>query len=117
MKWINAHSKQMIIVGGLGLMLSATGRAGGAVPALPDDSLRNNERKSEKKKFELKIQEELKSAARDLAEVEKKRRLLEKKQNDVRTDQADGLIQAREDERSEERRVGKECRSRWSPYH
>src|SRR3712207_9224366 len=24
---------------------------------------------------------------------------------------------AREDWRSEERRVGKECRSRWSPYH
>src|SRR5256886_6573430 len=24
---------------------------------------------------------------------------------------------AREDLRSEERRVGKECRSRWSPYH
>src|SRR3989449_11399543 len=24
---------------------------------------------------------------------------------------------ARIDERSEERRVGKECRSRWSPYH
>ena len=24
---------------------------------------------------------------------------------------------AREDFRSEERRVGKECRSRWSPYH
>ena len=23
----------------------------------------------------------------------------------------------REDNRSEERRVGKECRSRWSPYH
>src|SRR5258708_31720414 len=23
----------------------------------------------------------------------------------------------KEDERSEERRVGKECRSRWSPYH
>ena len=22
-----------------------------------------------------------------------------------------------EDQRSEERRVGKECRSRWSPYH
>ena len=22
-----------------------------------------------------------------------------------------------QDERSEERRVGKECRSRWSPYH
>src|SRR5256885_15979136 len=25
--------------------------------------------------------------------------------------------EARLDERSEERRVGKECRSRWSPYH
>src|SRR3712207_7506912 len=25
--------------------------------------------------------------------------------------------QGREEERSEERRVGKECRSRWSPYH
>ena len=25
--------------------------------------------------------------------------------------------QAIRDERSEERRVGKECRSRWSPYH
>ena len=25
--------------------------------------------------------------------------------------------QSIEDERSEERRVGKECRSRWSPYH
>ena len=23
----------------------------------------------------------------------------------------------KDDERSEERRVGKECRSRWSPYH
>ena len=27
------------------------------------------------------------------------------------------LIQVFADERSEERRVGKECRSRWSPYH
>jgi len=27
---------------------------------------------------------------------------------------ADGLLEAK---RSEERRVGKECRSRWSPYH
>ena len=24
---------------------------------------------------------------------------------------------AKESDRSEERRVGKECRSRWSPYH
>src|ERR1017187_3291807 len=28
-----------------------------------------------------------------------------------------GLAQRRRDVRSEERRVGKECRSRWSPYH
>src|SRR5260370_38513776 len=28
-----------------------------------------------------------------------------------------GEIQEEELERSEERRVGKECRSRWSPYH
>ena len=28
-----------------------------------------------------------------------------------------GLIYAAIGERSEERRVGKECRSRWSPYH
>ena len=28
-----------------------------------------------------------------------------------------GLANAGDAERSEERRVGKECRSRWSPYH
>ena len=27
------------------------------------------------------------------------------------------FFQVRSDDRSEERRVGKECRSRWSPYH
>ena len=27
------------------------------------------------------------------------------------------VIQLQNDYRSEERRVGKECRSRWSPYH
>ena len=27
------------------------------------------------------------------------------------------MISKIEDKRSEERRVGKECRSRWSPYH
>src|SRR5256885_11127110 len=27
------------------------------------------------------------------------------------------LLQAMQEHRSEERRVGKECRSRWSPYH
>ena len=29
----------------------------------------------------------------------------------------DGFTELSEDWRSEERRVGKECRSRWSPYH
>ena len=28
-----------------------------------------------------------------------------------------GVLLMSETERSEERRVGKECRSRWSPYH
>ena len=27
------------------------------------------------------------------------------------------IVEERIKERSEERRVGKECRSRWSPYH
>ena len=30
---------------------------------------------------------------------------------------ADFDLPVRRDRRSEERRVGKECRSRWSPYH
>ena len=30
---------------------------------------------------------------------------------------ARGVLEAVEAGRSEERRVGKECRSRWSPYH
>ena len=29
----------------------------------------------------------------------------------------DGAVCRKADTRSEERRVGKECRSRWSPYH
>src|SRR5260370_6712068 len=35
---------------------------------------------------------------------------------DVRTSRKYGQYQ-RKQQRSEERRVGKECRSRWSPYH
>ena len=30
---------------------------------------------------------------------------------------ASGVVSAKKRSRSEERRVGKECRSRWSPYH
>ena len=29
----------------------------------------------------------------------------------------DGIEKSQGSDRSEERRVGKECRSRWSPYH
>ena len=32
-------------------------------------------------------------------------------------DTTDDLIEKAKEIRSEERRVGKECRSRWSPYH
>src|SRR3989454_10853103 len=35
----------------------------------------------------------------------------------VRSTPEHAAIRARLEERSEERRVGKECRSRWSPYH
>src|SRR3712207_9266122 len=42
---------------------------------------------------------------------------------DIRLDLPDGALEGplkkagRRETRSEERRVGKECRSRWSPYH
>ena len=32
-------------------------------------------------------------------------------------DKAEHMLSSLEESRSEERRVGKECRSRWSPYH
>src|SRR5256885_12902005 len=35
----------------------------------------------------------------------------------VREERVDWTGDQKIDERSEERRVGKECRSRWSPYH
>src|SRR5258708_26391769 len=35
----------------------------------------------------------------------------------ARRDPINGFAPRSADERSEERRVGKECRSRWSPYH
>src|SRR2546427_93638 len=42
-------------------------------------------------------------------------------EQEIRQRGADGLFLAcdatRQEDRSEERRVGKECRSRWSPYH
>ena len=37
--------------------------------------------------------------------------------NDWLMDEGWGSADFLDDNRSEERRVGKECRSRWSPYH
>ena len=36
---------------------------------------------------------------------------------DIQSDLSKELFAALKGTRSEERRVGKECRSRWSPYH
>ena len=37
--------------------------------------------------------------------------------NYVNFDRVIAVLAAGDPQRSEERRVGKECRSRWSPYH
>ena len=37
--------------------------------------------------------------------------------HDVVTNRSENQVELEIVERSEERRVGKECRSRWSPYH
>src|SRR2546422_571921 len=37
--------------------------------------------------------------------------------DDIREQQVDRTVMLGGESRSEERRVGKECRSRWSPYH
>ena len=37
--------------------------------------------------------------------------------NDIKQELVDKGLAAYKEARSEERRVGKECRSRWSPYH
>ena len=43
--------------------------------------------------------------------------LEKKEQNNLVGDDGERLSRSLESMRSEERRVGKECRSRWSPYH
>ena len=43
---------------------------------------------------------------------------IEKSDYEPKTPEADASVDADTvNDRSEERRVGKECRSRWSPYH
>src|SRR5256886_4351060 len=53
--------------------------------------------------------------APDPARIERgQHRVVEREPDDEEVERKDG---APPDNRSEERRVGKECRSRWSPYH
>src|SRR2546422_11189572 len=48
--------------------------------------------------------------------LERIAKVIQRSIDDGRIAGADALV-ARHGKRSEERRVGKECRSRWSPYH
>ena len=43
--------------------------------------------------------------------------LEEEFETEIPDEKAEKITTVQEAERSEERRVGKECRSRWSPYH
>ena len=61
----------------------------------------SNSSKSERKENRLQQLE------KELAEQKKKNAELQKQK----------IIRLDDEQRSEERRVGKECRSRWSPYH
>ena len=64
---------------------------------------------SEKKEVGVKVQKlrEERNAAAKERNVEKGKKLKEELES----------LEKTFNERSEERRVGKECRSRWSPYH
>ena len=71
--------------------------------------------KKEKSEIKLTIEELLELRSKEI----EKNRFME--MPEIATDGfSESLVQKlkeKNDERSEERRVGKECRSRWSPYH
>ena len=55
---------------------------------------------------------------RESIAMDEKEKLNEEKQENFEKGDSDGSsLDSDQAERSEERRVGKECRSRWSPYH
>ena len=56
-------------------------------------------------------------AETDEASLKEVQTLLEKLGPEVSAAEIEMLMSGENDARSEERRVGKECRSRWSPYH
>ena len=64
--------------------------------------------------MEKKEQESLEKAKRYAAQ---KKELLKRKKTEESKKRTHRLCQIGGAVRSEERRVGKECRSRWSPYH
>ena len=60
----------------------------------------------------MKTEQEIKTTEAELKELRLKAKELRKKIEDKQKDEIFSALL-----RSEERRVGKECRSRWSPYH
>ena len=72
--------------------------------------------RAEKERAETQLAQE----KHKLNRLENRKKYLEKGERQKRTHRLcnlGGTIESLAPERSEERRVGKECRSRWSPYH
>src|SRR3712207_9288901 len=63
----------------------------------------------------IEVVQQKQEAQTQLAEIEA--RIEEAQRNSQEMEQAFRDQERRYNDRSEERRVGKECRSRWSPYH
>ena len=53
----------------------------------------------------------------DFFEADTKSKIQKSKNQQVGLHRTKKLLHSKRNNRSEERRVGKECRSRWSPYH
>ena len=79
---------------------------------MPDTS------KLEKLNRELeKSEKKLRKAINDEKALQHQLKQLTRKERTHRLCTRGGMLESFLQERSEERRVGKECRSRWSPYH
>ena len=71
-----------------------------------------------RKRMEAKIKKMQEMFNKDLEELKNKHTEMKNTTNEKKTT-LEGINSriTEAEERSEERRVGKECRSRWSPYH